>query len=90
LSNVGLQVVPSIADHPLRALTAAGLRCTISTDDPLSFANTLHEEYRALADEGGFTLAELAQFARNGWAVADVAPAVRDRWLGEIDRLAAR
>jgi adenosine deaminase len=90
LSNVGLRVAPSIAGHPLRALTAAGVRCTISTDDPLSFANTLHEEYRALADEGGFSVAELAQFARNGWAVADVAPAVRERWLGEIDRLVAR
>jgi adenosine deaminase len=89
LSNVGLQVVPSLAAHPLRALTGAGVRCTISTDDPLSFGNTLNGEYRALAGEG-FTVAELAQLARNGWAVADVAPAVRAQRVGEIDRLAAR
>ena len=72
LSNVGLGVFPDIASHPLRALMQAGVNCTVSTDDPLCFANTLNEEYAALAAEGGFTRAELAQVARNGWRVADV------------------
>ena len=45
LSNVGLRVVPSLRDHPLPRLLAAGVRCTVSTDDPLCFANTLTEEY---------------------------------------------
>jgi adenosine deaminase len=89
LSNVGLRVYPDIASHPLRALMKAGVNCTVSTDDPLSFANTLTDEYAALAREGGFTRAELAQVARNGWAVADVPEADRRRWTAEIDRLAA-
>ena len=87
LSNVGLQVVRDIASHPLRELMRAGVNCTVSTDDPLSFANTLSDEYRALALEGGFTRAELAQVARNGWAVADVPEADRRRWIAEIDRI---
>src|SRR5690606_39566956 len=45
LSNVRLAVAPSLAEHPLRRLTDAGVRCTISTDDPLVFANTLNGEY---------------------------------------------
>lgn len=89
LSNVGLQVVPSLAAHPLRRLLAAGVRCTVSTDDPLCFANSLTEEYESLAREAGFTAAELAQLARNGWAVASVAPEVRAAHLALIDRLAA-
>jgi len=89
ISNVGLQVVPSIAAHPLRRLLQAGVRCTISTDDPLCFANTLHEEYAVLAGEGGFTRAELAQLAGYGWAVAAVAPDTRQAMQAEIDRLAA-
>jgi adenosine deaminase len=89
ISNVKLQVVPSLAAHPLRALVAAGINCTISTDDQLVFANTVIDEYRALATEAGFTRAELARLAGNGWRVADVPAVVRDAALADIDRLAA-
>jgi adenosine deaminase len=89
LSNVGLQVVPDMASHPIRSLMRAGINCTVSTDDPLSFANSLTDEYAALAAEAGFTRAELAQVARNGWAVADIAAADRRARLSEIDLLAA-
>ncbi|CAM2781752.1 adenosine deaminase family protein [Rariglobus hedericola] len=90
LSNVKLCVTPSIAGHPLRALSAAGVRCTISTDDPLVFGNALNDEYAALADEAGFTKAELARLAKNGWEVADVPVATRAAMIAEIDRLAAK
>ncbi len=89
ISNVGLCVVPDMASHPIRSLMRAGINCTVSTDDPLTFANTLCDEYAALAEGAGFTRAELAQVARNGWAVADVSPAERSVRLAEIDRLAA-
>jgi adenosine deaminase len=88
LSNVGLRVVPSIAAHPIRRLMQAGVRCTVSTDDPLSFANSLTEEYEALAAEAGFTRAELAQVARNGWEVASVPAATRAAMIATIDRIA--
>lgn len=87
ISNVGLRVVPAMREHPIRRLMKAGVRCTVSTDDPLSFGNSLVEEYTALALELNFTRAELAQVARNGWAVADVAEATRHAALAEIDRL---
>ncbi len=89
ISNVGLKVVPSIKEHPIRRLMLAGVRCTVSTDDPLCFANSLTEEYEALASELTFTSAELAQVARNGWEVADVPAATRDSMLSEITRLKA-
>jgi adenosine deaminase len=89
ISNVGLCVVPDIASHPIRRLMQAGVNCTVSTDDPLCFANTLSDEYAALATQAGFTRAELAQVARNGWAVADIGESERRAWLAEIDRVAA-
>ncbi len=89
LSNVGLKVVPSLAEHPIRRLMQAGVRCTVSTDDPLCFANTVNDEYAALMTGLGFTRAELAQVAKNGWAVAAVAPATRRAMQDEIDRLGA-
>ena len=88
ISNLKLRVVPTLAEHPLRRLMRAGVRCTVSTDDPLVFANRVSDEYLALFNEAGFSRGELAQLARNGWAVADVPGAVRQKWLAEIDRLA--
>jgi adenosine deaminase len=87
ISNVGLKVVPALREHPIRRLMKAGVRCTVSTDDPLSFGNSLVEEYTALALELNFTRAELAQVARNGWAVATVPAEVRNAALAEIERL---
>lgn len=88
ISNVKLGVVPSIPAHPLRQLMQAGVRCTVSTDDPLILGNSLTDEYRVLATEGNFTQTELAQVARNGWEVALVPPATRQQMIAEIERLA--
>lgn len=88
ISNVRLRVARSLAEHPLRALMQAGVRCTVSTDDPLVFGNTLNGEYFALAREAGFSRAEIARLVRNGWEVADVSATVRARALAGIDRLA--
>ena len=89
ISNVGLKVVPSMKEHPLRRLMLAGIRCTVSTDDPLCFANTVSEEYETLATELTFTRSELARLARSGWEVADVPATARAAMLKEIDRLVA-
>ena len=88
ISNVKLGVFSTVAGHSLRELMAAGVNCTLSTDDPLVFGNTLHDEYRALATEAGFTRAELARLASAGWRVATVSSAARERALAEIACLA--
>jgi adenosine deaminase len=89
VSNVRLKVVASLREHPIRRLMEAGVRCTVSTDDPLCFANTLCGEYDLLQAEAGFTRAELARVAANGWEVADVAPSTRAAMLAEIERRVA-
>jgi aminodeoxyfutalosine deaminase len=44
-SNVRTGVVSSLAAHPLPALLAAGVQCTINTDDPAMFGSDLGSEY---------------------------------------------
>ncbi len=84
ISNVKLGVVPSLREHPIRKLREAGVICTLSTDDPISFGNTLQDEYEGLARELAFTPAELADVARAGFKVALVDQAKRDRWIREV------
>lgn len=89
LSNIGLKVFSELKEHPIRRLMRAGVRCTVSTDDPLCFANSLTEEYEALAGELTFTRSELGQLARNGWEAADLPVARRQEMTGVIDRIVA-
>lgn len=89
ISNVKLQVASSMRAHPIRALFDAGVRCTISTDDPFSFGNTLSEEYAALALDVGFSRHELVQVARHGFEVATMPAAAKAAAVAELDRLAA-
>ena len=47
ISNVRTGAVASLSEHPLPALVAAGVRCSISTDDPAMFDTDLTREYEA-------------------------------------------
>jgi adenine deaminase len=74
ISNLKLGVLSKTTADPIRALLAAGIICTVSTDDPISFGNSLGDDYRFLADGFGFSRRELAQLARNGFEVALISP----------------
>ena len=47
LSNVCLSVVPSVDAHQLPQLLAAGVPCTVNTDDPTFFSCDLESEHAA-------------------------------------------
>jgi adenosine deaminase len=88
ISNVKLGVTPSLREHSIRHLRKEGVVCTISTDDPLCFGNTLQDEYEALAREMDFTREELADVARAGFKVALVDEKQRAEWISEVDSVA--
>jgi adenosine deaminase len=87
ISNVKLGVVERMEDHPIRELHREGVVCTVSTDDPISFGNTLTEEYTALFSELGLGYAELGQLAANGFRQAIDGSGNFDRQIAEIERL---
>ncbi len=88
ISNVKLDVVETMEDHPIRQLFDQGVRCTISTDDPLSFGNRLVDEYEALSVDL-FTTVELAKIARNGFDVALMSDEDKAPFISQIDSFIA-
>ena len=52
VSNLRTNVVASLAEHPLPALAAAGISCSVSTDDPAMFGTDLAADYAAAMELG--------------------------------------
>jgi aminodeoxyfutalosine deaminase len=52
ISNLRTGVVKTLADHPLPELIAAGIPCSVSTDDPEMFDTDLTREYEAAISLG--------------------------------------
>ena len=62
-SNVCTRSVPSLGEHPLPALVAAGVTVTINSDDPPMFGTTLNQEYEVAADLLGLDAVGVAALA---------------------------
>lgn len=96
-AGVGLDVCPisnhklmpgmTLATHPIRTLFDAGAKVTVNTDDPISFGNTLTDDYVALTEHRGFTRRELAQLARNGFELALLTEAQKAPHIAELDAI---
>jgi adenosine deaminase len=67
LSNLKLCVVADMADHPVDAMLAAGLKVTLNSDDPAYFGGYINANYRAAAEGRGLTREQLAAIARNSF-----------------------
>src|SRR5213079_2116845 len=52
ISNLRTKAVGSLDEHPLPRLAAAGVRCSISTDDPAMFGTDLTRDYKAATSLG--------------------------------------
>jgi adenosine deaminase len=84
-SNVRTRSVPSLAEHPLPALVAAGVPVTINSDDPPMFATTLNAEYAVAAALLGLDAAGVADLARAGVRASFLDDAGKAALLQEID-----
>ena len=83
-SNLRTGVVASAAEHPLPALLAAGVACTVNTDDPAMFGTDLEAEHAAAAAIGATP--EQAYQAGVAGALCDEATRARLRAIGERHR----
>lgn len=63
-SNVVLGVYPDFASHPIQKLREAGVRVTVSTDDPPFFHTTMRREYEMLEKAFGWGEADFAEITK--------------------------
>jgi adenosine deaminase len=85
LSNVSLKVVDQLDQHPLPALLEAGLKVTISSDDPAYFGGGLLENHIACADTFGWGEDTTKSLNRNAMEEAFVSDARRAELLKRLE-----
>lgn len=84
-SNVRTGCVPSLEEHPLPALVAAGVPLSINSDDPPMFATTLNTEYAVAARLLGLDEFGLAELAKAAVRQSFLPAAEQQPLLAEID-----
>jgi adenosine deaminase len=85
VSNVATGVYPSLAAHPFRVLSDAGVTVTLNSDDPPMFGAWLTDVYRAAAETWGYDDEELAEIARSGVRASFADAALASEILEDID-----
>ncbi|MGO2879887.1 MAG: adenosine deaminase [Halomonas sp.] len=85
LSNVSLNVVDSLTDHPLPALLDKGLNVTISSDDPAYFGGGLLANHIACAQSFGWDEEAFLTLNRNAIKEAFTTESRRQELLARLD-----
>ena len=83
-SNLALNVYPDIASHPFDRLKRAGVKVTLSSDDPPHFGSSVGREYQLVADAWGYDATELTGFTRTSIEAAFVDEPTRAFLLGQL------
>ena len=84
-SNVHTGIAPSVAKHPLRAMAAAGLSVSVSTDNRLMSGVTLSGELRGAHEENGVPLDRLKQMMCEAALASFLPMKIRDAAVRAID-----
>jgi len=85
LSNVKLRVFPSLEQHNLRQLMAAGLRVTVNSDDPAYFGGYVNANYRAVQRALGLSREDLRRLAKNSFLASFLPEAEKQRHCRSVD-----
>ena len=84
-SNVALGLYPALAQHPIDRLRRAGVKLTVSTDDPPFFHTTMTREYQALADQFGWEAPEFDAINRMALDAAFCDPETRSALAKKLE-----
>ena len=84
-SNIALGVFPDWPSHPVAALRDAGVKVTVSTDDPPYFHTDMVREYEMLARTFGWGEADFAEMNRVAMEAAFCGDATRAAMLSHLE-----
>ena len=84
LSNLKLQVVKDLSNHPLKRMMDRGLLVTVNSDDPAYFGGYLNENYEAVAGALSLTEDEIRSIAENSFIASFLPEEEKQKWIQRI------
>lgn len=89
ISNLLLNNVTSLENHPLRPMLDRGLVVSVHDDDPALFdGKTVKDNLHAIAEAQDLSPKEIVQLARNSFLSAFMPDIQKQQYLADVDRLA--
>ncbi|MDO5529313.1 MAG: adenosine deaminase [Paracoccus sp. (in: a-proteobacteria)] len=88
-SNIALGIYPNWRAHPIARLADAGVRVTVSTDDPPFFHTSLTREYDMLAEAFGWAEPEFTELNLNAARAAFCGPETRAELAQKLEQESA-
>lgn len=87
LSNVRLRAVDVLEEHPLARMMAAGLMCTVNSDDPAYFGGYVGDTFHAVREALALGDEQVRELARNSFLASflDDDEERRARCLAEVE-----
>ena len=70
LSNLKLQVIKDMKEHPIKKMMGEGLLVTVNSDDPAYFGGYVNENYLTLAEALELSEDDIRQLAKNSFAAS--------------------
>jgi adenosine deaminase len=83
-SNIALGLYPDLRAHPIAKLRDAGVKVTVSTDDPPFFRTTMSQEFAGLEQAFGWDEADIAALNRTAVEAAFCDAKTKKRLEGKL------
>ncbi|VAW35333.1 Adenosine deaminase [hydrothermal vent metagenome] len=87
LSNLKLQVVKDLAQHPLKTMLTKGLNVTVNSDDPAYFGGYVNENFIAITAALNLTESDIIQLVKNSFTGSFLPKQQIDRYLQQINKI---
>ncbi len=82
-------VVQNLTGEEIRQFLQVGIKATVNSDDPAYFRGYMNENLQALAQDAGFTNAELGTLTRNAFEICWADNKTKNALLAQLDEYLA-
>lgn len=85
LSNLELQVVKNLKDHPLKKMLNLGLKATVNSDDPAYFGGYMNANFLQAAEALDLTKEDIKTLVKNSFEYSFLSEEEKQKYLTQVE-----
>lgn len=85
LSNLELQVVKNLKDHPLKKMLNLGLKATVNSDDPAYFGGYMNANFLQTAEALDLTKEDIKTLVKNSFEYSFLSEDEKQKYLTQVE-----